>query len=112
MPRQPSSPAEELIQQIQAWDDRDLEDLQAMIQGLLEARREPNDAEPNMRLDGTAVGKRGGKGHIEHKMIRDSKTGREYGPYRYLRYRGISRKTGKQALLSVYLGKVASASST
>ncbi len=39
-------------------------------------------------------------------MIPDTKRGKVYGPYKYLRYRGISRKTGKQALLSVYLGKV------
>lgn len=106
MPRQ-LRPAETLIQQLQKWDDRDLEDLQAMIQGLLESRHSTEPVEVSTRADGSATGKRGGVGHIETKMIPDKKTGKVYGPYRYLRYRGISRRTGKMALLSVYLGKQA-----
>jgi hypothetical protein len=96
--------AERLIQTIQDWEDHELEDLQAMIVGLLEARQS-STSQPPVRQDGTPVGKRGGRGCIEIKMIPDTKRGKVYGPYKYLRYRGISRKTGKPALLSVYLGK-------
>lgn len=108
MPKQRSK-AEQLIQAIQDWEERELEDLQAMIQGLLEARQEAeSQAEPQeipTRADGSLLGKRGGRGCIELKMIPDKKRGKLYGPYKYLRYRGISRKTGEMALLSVYLGK-------
>ncbi len=38
-------------------------------------------------------------------MIPYSKTGKTYGPYRYLRYWGITKK-GTMGLKSVYLGKV------
>jgi hypothetical protein len=101
----PHSRAAPLIPQLQDWDDQDLEDLQAMIQGLLESRQFNEPIEIPTRADGSAIEKRGGVGHIELKMIPDKATGKQYGPYHYLRYRGISRKTGKMALLSVYLGK-------
>jgi hypothetical protein len=103
MPRKPTHPAEALIQQLQDWNLSDLEDLAAMLQGLIEAHQEPTPVPT--KLDGSPIGDRGGRGCIELKMIPDSKTGKLYGPYRYLRYRGISRRTGKIALLSVYLGK-------
>jgi hypothetical protein len=102
MPKRPSEP-EKLIQQLQHWDLQDLETLQSMLQGLVEAHVAQN---PPKRVDGAAIGRRGGIGCIEFKMIPDKKSGKTFGPYRYLRYRGISKRTGKMALLSVYLGKV------
>jgi hypothetical protein len=55
--------------------------------------------------DGSPIGQRGGKSCIELKMIPDRKSGKLFGPYRYLHYREISKRTGRIALLSVYLGK-------
>jgi hypothetical protein len=93
--------SEKLIQDLQHWETSDLSELQAMVQGLLEARADNNPTKP----DGSPRGKRGGIGCIELKMIPDRKSGKVFGPYRYLRYRGTSQRTGKSALLSVYLGK-------
>jgi hypothetical protein len=101
MPKRLSAP-EKLIQQIQDWDSHDLETLQSMLQGLIEAKLADH---PPKKVDGSPIGQRGGIGCIELKMIPDQKSGKSFGPYRYLRYRGISQKTGKVALLSVYLGK-------
>lgn len=103
MPKHPGKP-EQLIPQLQDWDTADLQSLQAMIQGLIEARSE---AQSPTKLDGSPIGQRGGSGCIELKMIPDRKSGKTFGPYRYLRYWGVSQKTGKKGLLSVYLGKVA-----
>lgn len=100
---QQSRPAK-LIQQLQAWSDEDLAELAEMIQGLRSAR-EPLEAENQpSREDGSPLGKHGGRGHIELKMIPDAKTGKMYGPYRYLRYWGLTKK-GTMGLKSVYLGK-------
>jgi hypothetical protein len=101
MPR--LSRSEQLIQELQTWPDAELVELAAMIQGLLEARQ-PVAAEPERRADGSPLGKHGGHGHIELKMIPDAKTGKTYGPYRYLRYWGVTR-TGRMGLKSLYLGK-------
>ena len=99
------SKAAQLIQQLQDWSDEDLGDLAEMIQGLLESRREELEEEnQETREDGSPLGKHGGRGHIELKMIPDSKTGKTYGPYRYLRYWGMTKK-GTMGLKSVYLGK-------
>jgi hypothetical protein len=99
------SKAAQLIQQLQDWSDEELGDLAEMIQGLLESRREEVEEEnQKTREDGTPLGKHGGRGHIELKMIPDSKTGKTYGPYRYLRYWGMTKK-GTKGLKSVYLGK-------
>ncbi len=102
MPKRQSEP-EKLIQQIQDWSTEDLQTFNEMVQGLLEAKRIEN---PPKKVDGSPMGKRGGRGCIELKMINDRKSGKTFGPYRYLRYRGLSQRTGKVALLSVYLGKV------
>jgi hypothetical protein len=97
-----------LIQQLQDWSDAELGDLAEMIQGLLESRHEIEMEENGeTREDGSPLGKRGGRGHMELKMIPDSKTGKTYGPYRYLRYWGMTKK-GKMGLKSVYLGRVRS----
>lgn len=98
------SKAAQLIQQLQDWSDDELEDLTEMIQGLLESRRAEEEQNQETREDGSSLGKHGGRGHIELKMIPDSKTGKTYGPYRYLRYWGITKK-GTMGLKSVYLGK-------
>lgn len=99
------SKAARLIQELQDWSDEELGDLAEMIQGLLESRREEAEEEnQETREDGTQLGKHGGRGHVELKMIPDSKTGKTYGPYRYLRYWGVTRK-GTMGLKSVYLGK-------
>jgi hypothetical protein len=66
----------------------------------------PTDFGEVAKIDGSAIGPRGGTGCIELKHITDRKSSKTFGPYRYLRYRSISQKTGKAALLSVYLGKV------
>jgi hypothetical protein len=100
MAKQPTPP-EELIQQLQHWEASDLTTLQEMLQALITAKV-PAPA----KIDGSAIGPRGGTGCIELKHITDRKSGKTFGPYRYLRYRGVSQKTGKAALLSVYLGKV------
>ncbi|WP_088889891.1 hypothetical protein [Leptolyngbya ohadii] len=103
MPRR--SRPQRLIQELQDWRDEELQDLAAMIAGLLEARQQQTPDPPlEQREDGTPLGRNGGRGHIELKMIPDSKTGKTYGPYRYLRYWGTT-KTGKKGLKSVYLGK-------
>jgi len=99
------SKAARLIQELQDWSNEELGDLAEMIQGLLESRREEAEEETQeTREDGTPLGKHGGRGHIEMKMIPDSKTGKAYGPYRYLRYWGVTKK-GTMGLKSVYLGK-------
>lgn len=99
------SKAARLIQELQDWSDEELGDLAEMIQGLLESRREEAEEKTQeTREDGTPLGKHGGSGHIELKMIPDSKTGKTYGPYRYLRYWGVTKK-GTMGLKSVYLGK-------
>lgn len=101
----PRSRPERLIQELQNWRDDELEELVAMIAGLLEARqKEASDALEERREDGTPLGRHGGRGHIELKLIPDAKTGKTYGPYRYLRYWGVTRK-GAKGLKSVYLGK-------
>lgn len=103
MPRR--SRAERLIGELQDWRDDELEDLAAMTAGLLEARQqETADVAEERREDGTPLGRHGGRGHIELKLIPDAKTGKTYGPYRYLRYWGVTRK-GTKGLKSVYLGK-------
>ncbi|NJO66109.1 MAG: hypothetical protein HC832_00305 [Leptolyngbyaceae cyanobacterium RM1_405_57] len=102
------SKAARLIQQLQSWSDEELGELTEMLQGLLESRREELEEEnQETREDGSSLGKHGGRGHIELKMIPDSKTGKTYGPYRYLRYWGVTKK-GRMGLKSVYLGKVTS----
>ena len=98
---------EQLMQDLQTWPARELADLAAMIQGLLEARQPADpeaDPEAERRADGSPLGKHGGRGHIELKMIPDAKTGKTYGPYRYLRYWGVTQ-TGRMGLKSLYLGK-------
>ncbi len=103
MPRR--SRPERLIGELQDWRDDELEDLAAMITGLLQSRQQDvKDTSQEWREDGTPLGRHGGRGHIELKLIPDAKTGKTYGPYRYLRYWGVTKK-GTKGLKSVYLGK-------
>ncbi|MGA7934927.1 MAG: hypothetical protein WCA35_15380, partial [Kovacikia sp.] len=83
--------AARLIQELQDWSEGDLGDLAEMIQGLLESRRreEAEEESQETREDGSPLGSHGGRGHIELKLIPDTKTGKTYGPYRYLRYWGV-----------------------
>lgn len=75
MPRR--SRPERLIQELQDWRDDELEDLAAMITGLLQSRQqEVEDASQEKREDGTPLGRHGGRGHIELKLIPDAKTGK------------------------------------
>lgn len=100
MPRR--SRPERLIQELQDWHGQELQDLAAMIAGLLEARQQETvDTTQEVREDGTPLGRHGGRGHIELKMIPDAKTGKSFGLYRYLRV----TKKGTMGLKSVYLGK-------
>lgn len=99
------SKAARLIQELQDWSDEELGELAEMIQGLLELQREELEEENQKTCeDGSPLGKHGGRGHIELKMIPDSKTGKIYRPYRYLRYWRVTKK-GTMRLKSVYLGK-------
>jgi hypothetical protein len=60
---------------------------------LLESRKAESEKEnQETREDGSPQGQHGGRGHIELKMIPDSKTGKTYEPYRYLRYWGMTKK--------------------
>lgn len=94
-----------LIQQLQDWSDQELEELTEMIHGLLESRKSESEEEnQEIREDGSPLGRHGGRGNLELKMIPDSKTGKTYGPYRYLRYWGVTKK-GAMGLKSAYLGK-------
>ncbi|MBW4662045.1 MAG: hypothetical protein KME15_25590 [Drouetiella hepatica Uher 2000/2452] len=103
MPRR--TPAQQLIAEIHSWETEHLIDLRDMLTGLIEAQQQPVTlAVADRRPDGSEVGVRGGTGHIELKMIPDRKSGKSYGPYKYLRYRGITKR-GAIGLKSVYLGK-------
>ena len=87
-----SSKAARLVTDLDGWQDRELEELVAIVEGLLESRQsEVREA------GGTGDGKSSTtvktQGHLELKTING------YGPYRYLRY----RQDGK--LKSQYLGK-------
>jgi hypothetical protein len=76
-----------------------------MIQGLLESRKAKSEEEnQETREDSSPQGRYGRRGHIELKMIPDSKTGKTYRLYRYLCYLGMTKK-GVMGLKSLYLGK-------
>lgn len=78
-PLEPSLTLEELIQGAATLSHDELYELYAVISGLLEATGSKPETEQ--------VGKEhGSKGSIEWKMIPDTKRGKVYGPYPYLRY--------------------------
>ena len=102
MPRRKANPGrpQALAPQLSKWTQAELHELMAIAQGLLESYPKSEDTpEPvPTRLDGSPVGKRGGAGRVEEKMINGC------GPYRYLRYWRVT-ETGKRTLKSTYLGK-------
>ncbi len=100
MPRRKSRP-ERWATELDQWSDPELNELIAIAEAILESRSVATAATSvtPRRVDGSLVGKRGGKGHIELKTINGC------GPYRYLRYWG-NTDTGKRTLKSVYLGKL------
>ena len=99
--------AQQLIAEIHSWETAQLIDLRDMLTGLIEAQQQPVTLATDKRPDSSEVGVRGGTGHIELKIIPDRKSGKSYGPYKYLRYRGITKR-GAIGLKSVYLGKATS----
>jgi hypothetical protein len=104
MPRRRSRP-EQLASELESWNCQELKELIAIAEALLDLQETATALdEPKRRADGSPVGKKGGAGSIELKLIKDKATGKTYGPYRYLRYWGTT-KDGKRGLKSVYLGK-------
>lgn len=103
MPRkQPAQPTlKSVVQDVAQLERDELIELQAIIDGLLEAPDPqggtPQENEPAVEIDPENYqGSRGGHGYIEFKTINGC------GPYRYLRYwKGNSLK-------SMYLGKASS----
>lgn len=80
------TPLDALTIQLDKLTEAELLKARSIIDALLEVKAFPSSSRS--------------AGHIEVKMIPDSKRGKTYGPYRYLRY----WQDGK--LLSRYLGKV------
>jgi len=85
------SKAARLVTDLDGWEDRELEELVAVVEGLLEARK--TEGHVVGAGDGKSSGTAKSQGHIELKTING------YGPYRYLRY----WQDGK--LRSSYMGK-------
>ena len=83
-----------LLLELASWTLEDLRDLQSALAGLIEA------SEDEQEQDRAASTAKGEKGSIELKWIK--RNGRQYGPYRYLRY-----WEGKK-LKSKYLGRLSS----
>jgi hypothetical protein len=102
MPRRKakSSRPQALALQLSEWTPDELHELMEIAQSLLECYPKPEATPEPMptRADGSPVGKRGGAGRVEEKMINGC------GPYRYLRYWGVT-EGGKRTLKSTYLGK-------
>lgn len=72
------SKAARLVPELDGWEDRDLEELVAMVEGLLEARKTERSVADATAENRSHTAK--SKGHVETKTING------YGPYRYLRY--------------------------
>jgi len=85
------SKAARLVTELDGWNDQELEELVAIVEGLLEARKTERSVAAAAAENRSHTAK--GKGHVETKIING------YGPYRYLRY----WQDGK--LKSQYLGK-------
>jgi len=98
--RNTSAPLDEIAQQLDALSYEELLEVQAMVEVLLTSKAEPPEIEEGEAVDPQAHrGPKGGKGHIEIKLIPDTKRGKTYGPYRYLRF------WHKGKLKTRYLGK-------
>lgn len=73
-PHESSLSLEDLIQGAATLSPNELRELYAVVSGLLEV------------IDPKPEKEHGSKGSIEWKMIPDTKRGKAYGPYPYLRY--------------------------
>jgi hypothetical protein len=87
----PNTKTDALLPELANWTLEELRDLQSALAGLIEAA----NAEPEPTQPATATKRPSGS--IELKWIR--RNGKQYGPYRYLRY-----WEGK-TLKSKYLGR-------
>lgn len=97
------APLDVIAQQLDALSHAELLEVQAMLEALLASKAEPVEIEGRETVESQGHrGPKGGKGHIEIKLIPDTKRGKTYGPYRYLRF----WHEGK--LKTRYLGKAES----
>ncbi len=98
------TPTDKLLPTLATWELADLQELQAALEGLIEALStvsgdaSTSDDEANqMPVAASPAAAKGGRGHIETKYI--PRGNKRHGPYLYLRY----WQDGK--LRSKYLGK-------
>jgi hypothetical protein len=84
----------DLAPQAAKWNRNELEEMKAIIDGLLQAMESTPQPIEEAVLTNRGRGRKGGTGYVEEKMINNC------GPYRYLRY----WRAGKRK--SVYIGKV------
>lgn len=97
------TPLDAIAQQLDALSHEELLEVQAMLEVLLASKAVPADTEEGEAIELQRLrGPKGGRGHIEIKLIPDTKRGKIYGPYRYLRF----WHEGK--LKTRYLGKAES----
>jgi hypothetical protein len=94
-----TTPLDAIAQQLDTLSWNELLDARSIIDALIESKSPPSQDEQQPSLTSSTASSRR-RGHIELKMIPDKKSGKAYGPYRYLRY----RSGGK--LRSAYLGKL------
>lgn len=78
-PHESSLSLEDLIQGAATLSPNELRELYAVVSGLLQVIDPKSETEQ-------AGKEHGSKGSIEWKMIPDTKRGKAYGPYPYLRY--------------------------
>lgn len=83
----PPAPLDAIAQQLDALSHEELLEVQAMVEVLLASKTEAPDIEEREAVEPEGHrGPKGGRGHIEVKLIPDTKRGKTYGPYRYLRF--------------------------
>lgn len=87
-----------IAQQFDRLSHAELLEVQAMLAVLLAAKEQAENTD-EAEAPEEYHGPKGGRGHIEVKLVPDNKRGKSYGPYRYLRY----WQEGK--LKTRYLGK-------
>lgn len=87
-------------QQLDTLSLEELREVHNMLDILIASKSESANLNQRKATDPDIhQGPKGGRGHIEIKLIPDTKRGKTYGPYRYLRY----WQEGK--LKTRYLGK-------
>lgn len=93
-----SKKLEAIARQMEDLSPSELAQLQTMLVAFMDTENPiPETTEPT---EASGVGREGKGGYIEIKNIKDKKSGKVYGPYRYLRW-----KDDKGRLRSTYLGK-------